>query len=141
MRKKVITEIISSLLVLLFLYASLSKFFDFRHFIGQMNNQPFPNWMTPYLVWSIPSLEIAITVALIFEKTRTPGLYASLILMAAFTIYTVAILLRFFGRIPCSCGGVIEKLTWQQHLALNLFFVAIALAGILLRRPKVRQYS
>src|SRR5215831_10238271 len=137
MRKKVITEIISSLLVLLFLYASLSKFFDFRHFIGQMNNQPFPNWMTPYLVWSIPSLEIAITVALIFEKTRTPGLYASLILMAAFTIYTVAILLRFFGRIPCSCGGVIEKLTWQQHLALNLFFVAISFVAILLRKPRV----
>jgi len=137
MNKKVAIEIISSLLVLLFLYASLSKFFDFNHFIGEMNNQPFPNWMTPWLVWSIPLLEIAITLALVFERTRTKGLYASLILMTAFTIYTIAILLRMFGRIPCSCGGVIEKLTWQQHLLFNLFFVAISFAAILLRKPRV----
>ena len=137
MNKKVIIEIISSLLVLLFLYASLSKFFDFKHFIGEMNNQPFPNWMTPYLVWSIPLLEIAITLALVFERTRMKGLYASLILMTAFTIYTIAILMRLFGRIPCSCGGVIEKLTWQQHLLFNLFFVTISFVAILLRKPRV----
>lgn len=137
MNRKVIIEIISSLLVLLFLYASLSKFFDFKHFIGEMNNQPFPNWMTPYLVWSIPLLEIIITLALVFERTRTKGLYASLILMTAFTIYTIAILFRLFGRIPCSCGGVIEKLTWQQHLLFNLFFVAISFVAILLRKPRI----
>ncbi len=136
MNKKVIIEIISSLLVLLFLYASLSKFLDFKHFIGDMNNQPFPNWMTPWLVWTIPLLEISITMALVFERTRTPGLYASLVLMFAFTVYTVAILLRFFGRIPCSCGGVIEKLTWQQHLIFNLFFVIISFTAILLRKQK-----
>jgi putative oxidoreductase len=137
MNKKVIIEIISSLLVLLFLYASLSKFFDFKHFIGEMNNQPFPNWMTPYFVWSIPLLEIVITLALVFERTRMKGLYASLILMTAFTIYTIAILMRLFGRIPCSCGGVIEKLTWQQHLLFNLFFVAISFVAIHLRKPRV----
>jgi putative oxidoreductase len=134
MKRKIIIEIISSLLILLFLYASLSKWLAFRTFIGDMNNQPFPNWMTPFLVWFIPIIEVLIVVGLIFEKTRMQSLYASLFLMLAFTIYTVAILLHSFRYIPCSCGGVIRKLTWPQHLVFNLFFVGISLLGIILKK-------
>lgn len=134
MKRKIIIEIISSLLILLFLYASVSKWLAFKTFIGEMNNQPFPNWMTPFLVWTIPILEVLIVVGLIFEKTRVQSLYASLFLMLAFTIYTVAILLHSFEYIPCSCGGVIRKLTWPQHLLFNLFFVGISLLGIILKK-------
>ena len=123
-------------MILLFLYASLSKWLDFKLFIGEMNNQPLPNWMTPYLVWSIPSIEVLIALLLIFEKTRLPALYASLTLMLVFTIYTIVILLHAFKYIPCSCGGVIRKLTWPQHLVFNLFFVVISLAAILLKRKE-----
>jgi putative oxidoreductase len=134
MKRKIIIEIISSLLILLFLYASVSKWLAFKLFIGEMNNQPFPNWLTPYLVWSIPFIEVIIAIGLIFEKTRIPALYASLFLMLAFTIYTVVILLHAFKYIPCSCGGVIRKLTWPQHLFFNLFFVGISLLGIFLKK-------
>ena len=134
MKRKIIIEIISSLLILLFLYASVSKWLAFKTFIGEMNNQPFPNWMTPYLVWGIPIIEVLIAVALIFEKTRVPALYASFVLMTAFTIYTVAVLLHAFKYVPCSCGGVIKKLTWPQHLVFNLFFVVISLLGVWLKK-------
>ena len=132
MRRKIIIEIISSLLILLFLYASFSKWLAFKSFVGDMNNQPFPNWMTPWLVWSIPSIEVLIVLLLIFDRTRLPGLYASLVLMLAFTIYTTAVLLHAFKYVPCSCGGVIRKLTWPQHLVFNLFFVGITVAGIIM---------
>ena len=134
MKRKIIIEIISSLLILLFLYASVSKWLAFKTFIGEMNNQPFPNWMTPFLVWSIPFIEVLIAIGLIFEKTRVQSFYASLILMLAFTIYTVVILLHAFKYIPCSCGGVIRKLTWPQHLFFNLFFVGISILGIMLKK-------
>lgn len=134
MKRKIIIEIISSLLILLFLYASVSKWLAFKTFIGDMNNQPFPNWMTPYLVVIIPVLEVLIAVGLIFEKTRVPALYASFVLMMAFTIYTVAVLSHAFKYVPCSCGGVIKKLTWPQHLFFNLFFVGISLLGIWLKK-------
>ena len=134
MKRKIIIEIISSLLILLFLYASVSKWLAFKTFIGDMNNQPFPNWITPYLVYSIPIIEVLIAVGLIFEKTRVPALYASFVLMMAFTIYTVAVLSHAFRYVPCSCGGVIKKLTWPQHLFFNLFFVSISLLGIWLKK-------
>ena len=135
-KKQVLLECVCALLILLFLYASISKFLDFKTFIDQMNNQPLPNSWTPFLVWAIPLLEIAISIALLFEYTRMLGLYASLALMILFTVYTGIILLHFFPYIPCSCGGVIKKLTWPQHLVFNLFFVTISIGGIVFQRRK-----
>ena len=133
-KRQVVLECISALLIMLFLYASVSKFTDFQRFYGEMNNQPLPNSWTPFLVWTVPSLEIAISVVLIFERTRMVGFIASLALMTLFTIYTGAILLHFFEYVPCSCGGVIRKLTWPQHLVFNLFFVTLSVMGIILQR-------
>jgi putative oxidoreductase len=135
-RRQVLIECISTLLIMLFLYASVSKFLDFETFIDEMNNQPLPNSWTPFLVWSIPCTEVAVALALMIERTRLVALYASLILMSLFTIYTITILLHFFRYVPCSCGGVIKKLTWPQHLVFNLFFVALAVSGIILQRRK-----
>jgi len=133
-KKQVALECICALLILLFLYASVSKFLDFKTFIGQINNQPLPNSWTPFLVWTIPLLEISICVFLLFEYTRLIGLYASLFIMAVFTIYTGIVLLHFFPYVPCSCGGVIQKLTWGQHLFLNTFYVSLSILGIILQR-------
>jgi hypothetical protein len=127
-------EVICSLLVLLFLYTSISKLLDFKHFIANMNNQPFPNWITPWLVRILPATEILIVAGLLFEKTRLAALWASFLVMLLFTIYTLLVLLHFFGWVPCSCGGVITQLTWGQHLVFNLFFTGISLAGIILKK-------
>jgi putative oxidoreductase len=142
-KKQLILELISSLLIMLFLYASISKFLDFNRFIGEMNNQPFPNSLTPFLVWAIPLFEIAIATTLIFERTRLAGLFASVFLMTLFTIYTGSVMLHFFRYVPCSCGGVIRRLTWGQHMVFNLFFVTLSTTGILLqyRKSKSNPYS
>jgi putative oxidoreductase len=130
--RNIIIEVISALLILLFLYTSTSKFTDFKNFYGEINGQPLPNWMTPYLVWAIPIIEILISMALFFSNTRKVGLWGSLILMSLFTIYTSTVLLNVYDKIPCSCGGVIRQLSWGQHLVFNLFFVAISLWAVLL---------
>ena len=135
-KKQVMLECISALLILLFLYASLSKFMDFKTFIGEMKNQPLPKSWDPFLIWFIPCTEIVLAVLLIFERTRLLGLYGSVVLMGLFTAYAMLILVHFFPRVPCSCGGIIKRLTWPQHLALNLFFVGISFSGVLIQRRK-----
>ena len=135
-KRQVLLECISALLILLFLYAALSKFLDFRTFVKEMNNQPLPNSWTPFLVWFIPSTEITLSVLLIFERARLLGFIGSLVLMGLFTLYTAVILMHFFPYVPCSCGGIIKRLTWRQHLGFNLFFVAISVVGVVLQRRK-----
>jgi len=83
------------------------------------------------LVWALPFTELAIVALLIFDRTRLAGLYAAFIVMIAFTFYTAVVLMHVFKYIPCSCGGIIKNLSWQQHLVFNLFFVLISLIGIL----------
>jgi putative oxidoreductase len=135
-KRQVLLECVSALLILLFLYASVSKFLDFKTFIKEMNNQPLPNSWTPFLVYFIPWSEIFLSVALIFERTRLLGLYGSLVLMGLFTIYATLILVHVFSYVPCSCGGVIKRLTWRQHLILNLFFVTLSVVGVIAQRRK-----
>jgi putative oxidoreductase len=132
LKKQVLIECASALLIILFLYASLSKFLDFSTFLNEMRNQPFPTSWAPFVVWIIPCTEIAIAVLLIFDRTRLLGLYGSLALMGVFTLYSIAILVHLFRYTPCSCGGVIKHLTWHQHLFFNIFFLALAVGGIIL---------
>lgn len=124
-KNKIFIEIVVLLLVVLFLYTAVSKFVDFKGFTYDLNNQPFPNSLTPFLKWLLPITEISIVISLLFEKTRSIGLHASFIVMSIFTIYTGLVLFHVFEYVPCSCGGVIKNLTWPQHLIFNLFFVFI----------------
>jgi hypothetical protein len=130
--RKVVIEIIAALLVLLFLYASVSKLLGFSVFVDEMNNQPFPNWMTPYLVVIIPGSEILIALALLFDRTRMFGFYASLVILFLFTLYAALVLMHVFDYVPCSCGGMLKKLNWSQHLLFTLAFLILSLAGLAL---------
>ncbi|QEC78856.1 MauE/DoxX family redox-associated membrane protein [Mucilaginibacter ginsenosidivorax] len=131
MKKQAIQDSLSALLVLLFVYASFSKYADFKYFQQSMHRQPFPNWLVTSIIWMLPPLEIAIAGLLAFSRTRLLGLYAFIIIMSLFTFYIVAILLNLFPIVPCSCGGLIQSLGWLPHLFLNLFFILIA--GLVLR--------
>jgi len=133
MKKALYIEIITALLILLFLYASFSKLFDLWYFKYDLSKQPFPKWLQKMLVWAVPYSEILISTCLLFKRSRKTGFYLALFLMTIFTGYTAAILLHFFPFVPCGCGGVIRMLTWPQHLVFNLFFVGIIIAGIVLQ--------
>jgi len=34
---------------------------------------------------------------------------------------------------PCGCGGVIEKMSWIQHLWFNLIFLALSIFALRLK--------
>ncbi len=51
--------------------------------------------------------------------------------MAMFTGYII-IILNYAERIPCSCGGILNKMGWHDHLIFNIFFTALGVTGVLL---------
>ncbi|WP_345952982.1 MauE/DoxX family redox-associated membrane protein [Mucilaginibacter sp. PAMB04168] len=131
-------EVFTYLLALLFLFTALSKLVDFQKFVKQMNNQVFPKAVSAALVILVPLIELIATALLVRIKTRMTGLWLSLALMSAFTVYVGLVTLRVFPRVPCSCAGVFEKMSWGQHLLLNMMFTLIAFAAILLGRIQDR---
>jgi hypothetical protein len=46
-----------------------------------------------------------------------------------FTTY-IFLILNFSDYIPCSCGGVLEKMGWTEHIVFNLIFIVIAAIGV-----------
>jgi len=130
--KNMLVEIICSLLIILFIYSSLSKLSAYDRFTVQLSKSPFITSWYQLVAWSIPAIEIVISFLLVLKRTRLIGLYASFFLMSLFTAYLV-IMLNYSYYIPCSCGGVLEYLSWEQHIVFNSFFIVIAGAGVLLK--------
>jgi putative oxidoreductase len=127
--KSKIVEVIAALFMLLFLYTALSKSHDITRTINVVKKSPLLSNYAALASWAVVGSEYAAVLLLFFPKTRKIGLYLSLILMSSFTIY-IGYMMAFVPDLPCSCGGVISKLTWKQHLFFNIFFTLLSIWGI-----------
>lgn len=136
--KTTIVNIISYSFILLFLYAAANKLMELEKFKVTIGQSPLLTDYAATLAWLVPVIEIAIAGMLAFKRTLLPGLYASFSLMLMFSVY-IFMIMNFAERIPCSCGGILEKMNWGQHLVFNLVFVGLGIVAILLetklRRP------
>jgi uncharacterized membrane protein YphA (DoxX/SURF4 family) len=133
MKKATICEIIVVLYIILFLYTGISKLLDYSIFKEQVATSPLLAPISKGIALSVPLIEFLVAILLILPKWRLKGLYSSLLLMIAFTIYIIGILL-FNKELPCSCGGVLAELSWAQHIIFNIVFIALAIIGILIER-------
>jgi uncharacterized membrane protein YphA (DoxX/SURF4 family) len=131
---RLIQELIPGLFILLFVYAATSKLLDFQTFSVQLGQSPLLTAFAEWVAWIIPIIELLIAVLLVMPRFRLVALYGSFGLMVMFTTYIIAII-KFSDYIPCSCGGVLQNLSWNQHLVFNIGFVLIALIGIFSHRP------
>lgn len=138
-KRMMIIEVICFLYVILFLYAAFSKVLDYADFRLQISRSPLAKGFSSWQEWSeyiavlIPVLEIVLAIALTIPRYRFKAMIASLALMMMFTIYIVLIL-TVAPFIPCLCGGIIQKMSWSQHLVFNVFFIGLALAALVLSR-------
>lgn len=129
--RKLTINISSLLFIVLFVYAAVSKLLDFETFTVQLAQSPLLSAYAGIIAWLVPGLEIAISILLLFQRFRTHALYFAFTLMVMFTAY-IYIILNFSDFVPCSCGGVLEKLNWTQHLIFNLAFILLAGTAIFL---------
>jgi hypothetical protein len=116
---------ISSTFIFLFVYTALSKLRELRTFIHVLGSSPLIDHYNYLVGWTIPLFELAVAVLLFLPATKRLGMYCALGLVTLFTLY-VAYMITFVPHLPCSCGGVIQQLSWRQHLALNCTLTLMA---------------
>jgi putative oxidoreductase len=126
------------LLIILWAYTSISKLNALTQFKQQLALQHFDLQFAQMLLWIIPGSEILATILLVIPKSRFYGLLLYFILMTAFTSYIGLALIGFYKNVPCSCGGVLQGMSWMIHFWFNLFFLAIAGVGLQLMRKMER---
>jgi len=124
-KKTIVPDIISALLILLFVYTAITKLIEQESFRTVLSQSPLIGTKATILSWVLPILELFTATLLFFPTMRKWGLASSLILMFSFTCY-ITYMILFARDLPCSCGGVISAMTWPEHLIFNIFFTALA---------------
>ena len=128
-KKSLFVDIISALLILLFIYTALTKIIDHKIFRLTLAQSPLIGSISNLLSWAIPLMELIAALFLFFPAGRKCGLLSSFLLMLVFTVY-IFYMVFFSSKLPCSCGGIINNMTWIHHLIFNIFFTAIAGVGV-----------
>ncbi|QDW27247.1 hypothetical protein FFJ24_021415 [Pedobacter sp. KBS0701] len=128
-------NIVSILTVFLLMYAAMNKLIEHDKFRTQIGQSPLLTDFKGFIVWVVPLIELGIVFLFFSEERRLLALYLSWGLMVIFSAYIFCIT-RFTENIPCSCGGILDKISWELHLKFNLCFVIIIMIAIFLDRPK-----
>ncbi|WP_205514602.1 MauE/DoxX family redox-associated membrane protein [Longitalea arenae] len=138
-KRTTIIEIVTVLNIILFLYTGIAKIMDYSVFKEQLAMSPILSWAANPVALLLPWVEFAIVLMLVIPRWRLKGLYASLIMMTLFTIYIIA-LFSISTEMPCSCGGIMEALSWQQHIVFNLVFVLLNGWAIYLQKKEKQAF-
>jgi hypothetical protein len=127
--KTILTDIISSLFILLFVYTATTKLLEHESFRAVLSQSPLIGIKATIISWVLPILELFTATLLFIPTMRKWGFASSLILMFLFTCY-ITYMILFSRDLPCSCGGVVSAMTWPEHLSFNIFFTALAGIGL-----------
>jgi len=135
----IIPATVSYFFILLFIYASVSKLTDFENFQVQIAQSPILSAYAEVISYAVISIELLTVILLSLPRRRVTGLFFSLALMMCFTAY-IYIILHYSDFVPCSCGGILEKMDWNEHLIFNIACVILASIAIILTYYN-RQYG
>ncbi|WP_333853008.1 MauE/DoxX family redox-associated membrane protein [Epilithonimonas sp.] len=133
--QNIFVKTVSYFFILLFIYASVSKLLDFENFQVQIAQSPLLSAYAGFISYAVIIVEIIIVLILIYPKTQILGLYLSTALMTEFTVY-IYLILNYSDFVPCSCGGILEKLGWTEHLIFNIICVILGIITILWLKSK-----
>ncbi|MDP4264530.1 MAG: hypothetical protein Q8941_18515 [Bacteroidota bacterium] len=136
MTKKIFIDIICCLFILLFVYTVVSKLPNYNLFKDILSKSPIIGSQAEIVAIVLLIALLWVAILIFFPATRMWGLYGAAALMIIFTLY-FTYMIYFSSKLPDSSGGVFKGLTWSQHLAFNIFFLALSLTAIVLQRRKM----
>lgn len=131
--KNRIVDIICGLLILLFAYAAIVKLIDLQHFQAVLAEMLLIKHAAGFISYALPVTELIVCALLFVSGTKLLGLYASFGLLTSFTIY-IGYMILFAPNLPCNCGGVLEQMSWTQHLVFNIVFIALSATALRLNQ-------
>lgn len=137
--KILLADIFSGILLIVFLYTSLSKFRELNSFRFVLEQSSILKPFAYILYWLLPLVEFILAVLLFIPATRVKAIYFSLFLLALFIVY-LSYMLSLPSRLRiCNCGGIISSLSWEKHILLNFILLIMGITALILYRSKVNK--
>ena len=117
----------------LFVYTAYAKITDHDRFLKGLTRVYLISGFAVIISFLVPIVEIIVALLLLIPRTARLGLYFFTVVMTVFTVYIISAMI-WEKRLPCHCGGAIEKLSWSQHIWFNLAFISIAILALRLNK-------
>jgi putative oxidoreductase len=127
-------KLICFMLAFVWIYTGVNKLYDWGGTQYGMYAQSFPIWLAELLIYILPPLEILVGLMLLVTRTRMIGLLLSLVLMLVFTGYVGWVYFGGRGFVPCTCGGIFNKMSWGTHFWINIILLLMSALGIKLAK-------
>lgn len=126
-----LTWVLSGIIIFIFIYSSIDKLLHTDSFSASLAQSLFipQQWKTAVL-WGTILMELVVPLLFIFRNSREVGFLLSFGIFMLFSGY-VFLMMNYSPFLPCSCGGFMERLSWPQHLFLNIVLTIVALLGFL----------
>jgi len=136
---KTAPAVVSLFFIILFSYAAVIKIAGFATFRAQLGQSPGMDGNGDAAAYVITALLVAAAVLLCYSRSRVWGLWLTLAMATVSAAY-IGALLVYVKKLPCTCIGLFENMTWTGNVLLNIGLMITALAGILLHEQRtVRQ--
>ncbi|MBV8326698.1 MauE/DoxX family redox-associated membrane protein [Chryseobacterium sp.] len=116
--------------ILLFMYAAVNKILDFENFQIQIAQSPLLTAYAGVISYGVIIIELLTVILLLIPRLQHIGLLSSLGIMTGFSTY-IYMILHYSESIPCSCGGILEKMDWNEHLIFNMGCVLLVIIALI----------
>lgn len=123
--------------IVLFSYAVIIKIAGFANFRAQLGQSPGMEGYGDTAAYALTALLVAAVLLLCYARSRLWGLCLSLAMVTVFTAYIAIVL--YADKLPCTCIGLFENMTWTGNLVLNAGLMFTALVGLLHEQRTVKK--
>jgi len=120
-----VVEIITALLIVFFVHSAIDNYFRLQ---SLKNLLIFYTVNVDAIAWLILLTETAIALLLLFQRTRTAGLLASL----AFFI-TLTLIVALTPHSPHNFGGVLNGLNRKRYVAIETGGILLSFLALLIK--------
>ncbi|SEA65274.1 MauE/DoxX family redox-associated membrane protein [Pedobacter hartonius] len=138
--KEQVFNIVTILCSILFLYAGTIKVWNhekFERFQNVLKIFPLTGSFAGTLSYAIPGAEFLIGLLLLPKATKKAGLQLFSATLIIFTLYIIYMVIRG-GDLPCVCGGLLEILSWRQHIGFNILLITAAIVALTSKNIRIR---
>lgn len=105
----------------IYFYSDVNKLVQFDQFVINFGRSPFaPANFLSEIGAIVIGIELGLSILLFIKKARKLALFSLAILSLIFTIY-ILLMIAYSPTLPCSCGGIVNFLNWNEHLGLTLY--------------------
>lgn len=115
MKKEHAANIITAILIIVFVFAGSIMLFNYEAFKGQLSDLPLIKDYAAGIAWRLPAFALILSYFLLWPKSRLMGLYTSVVLLLATAVCMIS---------------VIPVMPWPLIFAMNIILLLLTITGI-----------